>query len=51
LLKELNQLIDYIEDHLMEELSLERIAAYAEVSDYHFRKIFGYSDYREKIYS
>ena len=42
LLKELNQVIDYIEDHLTDDLSLEKIAEYAGVSDYHFRKIFFY---------
>jgi len=34
--------MDYIEDHLTDELSLEAIADYAGVSDYHFRKIFFY---------
>lgn len=42
MLKELNNVIDYIEDHLTEDLSLERISDYAGVSDYHFRKIFFY---------
>lgn len=42
MLKELNQVIDYIEDHLTEDLSLEEISEYAGVSDYHFRKIFLY---------
>lgn len=42
MLKELNSVIDYIEDHLTEDLSLERISDYAGVSDYHFRKIFFY---------
>ncbi|WP_077622461.1 AraC family transcriptional regulator [Sediminibacillus massiliensis] len=42
MLKELNMVIDYIEDHLTEELTLEEIAEYAGVSDYHFRKIFFY---------
>jgi len=32
--------INYIEDHLSDELSLEEISEYAGVSDYHFRKIF-----------
>lgn len=39
---ELNQVIDYIEAHLTENLPLEKISAYAGVSDYHFRKIFFY---------
>jgi AraC family transcriptional regulator len=42
MLKELNQVIDYIEDHLTDDLSLELISEYAGVSDYHFRKIFFY---------
>jgi AraC family transcriptional regulator len=42
MLKELNQVIDYIEEHLRDELSLERISEYAGVPDYHFRKIFFY---------
>lgn len=43
MLKELNHVIDYIEDHLTDEdLSLEIISKYAGVSDYHFRKIFFY---------
>lgn len=35
-------MIDYIEEHLTDELSLEHISDYAGVSDYHFRKIFFY---------
>lgn len=42
MLNELNQVMDYIEAHLLEELSLEKIAEFAGVSDYHFRKIFFY---------
>lgn len=43
MLKELNDVIDYIEDHLADDdLSLEKISKYAGVSDYHFRKIFFY---------
>ncbi|MEK5444136.1 AraC family transcriptional regulator [Fredinandcohnia sp. FSL W7-1320] len=42
MLKELNQVIDYIENRLTDDLSLERISEYAGVSDYHFRKIFFY---------
>jgi AraC family transcriptional regulator len=41
-LKELNDVINYIEDHLTDELTLESISEYAGVSDYHFRKIFFY---------
>ena len=42
MLKELNGVIDYIEEHLTDDLSLEVISEYAGVSDYHFRKIFLY---------
>ena len=42
MLKELNHVIDYIEKHLTDNLSLEKISEYAGVSDYHFRKIFFY---------
>ncbi|RCH54765.1 AraC family transcriptional regulator [Mucilaginibacter hurinus] len=40
MLKELNQVIDYIEEHLTDELSPEMIADYTGVSDYHFRTVF-----------
>jgi len=42
MLKELNHVIDYIEDHLTDDLSPQIISEYAGVSDYHFRKIFFY---------
>ena len=42
MLKELNQVIDYIEEHLTTDITLEEISKYAGVSDYHFRKIFYY---------
>lgn len=42
MLSELNHVMDYIEDHLTDDLSLEMISEYAGVSDYHFRKIFFY---------
>lgn len=42
MLHELNKAIDYMEAHLTEDLSLEKIAGEAGVSDYHFRKIFYY---------
>lgn len=42
MIKELNQVIEYIEEHLTEDISLEKISEYAGVSDYHFRKIFFY---------
>ncbi|MGI6451286.1 MAG: AraC family transcriptional regulator [Desulfitobacteriia bacterium] len=42
MLKELNRVIDYIEEHLTANLSLEAISQYAGVSDYHLRMIFFY---------
>lgn len=43
MLKELNNVIDYIEEHLMDDdLSLEAVSNYTGVSDYHFKKIFFY---------
>lgn len=42
MLNELNRAIEYIEDHITDELSLESIAEYARVRDFHFRKIFFY---------
>ena len=42
MLKGLNHVIDYIEDHLTDDISPEIISEYAGVSDYHFRKIFFY---------
>ncbi len=42
MLKELNHVIDYIEDHLTDDITPEIISEYAGVSDYHFRKIFFY---------
>ncbi len=40
MLKELNQVIDYIEVHLTDDLSLESISNYAGISDYHLRTVF-----------
>ncbi len=42
MLKKLNNVIDYIENHLTDDLSLDIISEYASVSDFHFRKIFFY---------
>lgn len=43
MLKELNQVMDYIEARLEDSsLSLEEVATYAGVSDFHFRKVFRY---------
>lgn len=40
MLKELNQVMDYIEEHLTEDLTLEEIANFAGASDYHLRTVF-----------
>ncbi|NLY55291.1 MAG: AraC family transcriptional regulator [Firmicutes bacterium] len=40
MLKQLNQVVDYIEDHLTDNLSLEKISQIAGVSDYHLRTVF-----------
>src|SRR5690554_7074830 len=40
MLRQLNNVIDYIEDKLTDDLSLENISQYAGVSDYHFRTVF-----------
>lgn len=40
MLHELNHVIDYIEQHLTDDLSLESISEYAGISDYHFRTVF-----------
>lgn len=42
MLSKLNNVIDYIEKNLTDDLSYEKISEYAGVSDYHFRKIFFY---------
>ena len=42
MLKELNSVIDYIEERLTDEISLKTISEYAGVPDYYFRKIFFY---------
>lgn len=42
MLKELNQAIDYIEEHLTEEISVEDIAGPLGVSVYHFKTVFFY---------
>ncbi|WP_275982129.1 AraC family transcriptional regulator [Ohessyouella blattaphilus] len=39
-LKKLNQVIEYIEDHLTDDLQLKKISEYVQVSDYHFRTVF-----------
>lgn len=42
MLKELNSVIEYIEEHLADDLSPGDISRQAGVSDYHFRKVFFY---------
>lgn len=42
MLKELNDVIEFIEEHLTEEVTLESVSEYAGVSDYHFRTVFFY---------
>lgn len=42
MLNQLNHVMDYIEEHLTDEMSLGMISEYAGVPDYHFRKIFFY---------
>lgn len=42
MLKELNQVIDYIEKNLTEDITLKEISEYAGVPDYHLRKLFYY---------
>lgn len=42
MLKELNQIIQYIEEHLTEDFSLEDVSKHVGISDYHFRKVFYY---------
>jgi AraC family transcriptional regulator len=37
----INRVIDYIESHLDERLSLERLAKVANFSPFHFHRIFG----------
>ncbi len=38
----LNKVMDYIEEHLGEELSLEELAKVSGIGDYHFRTVFYY---------
>ena len=40
MLKKLNEAMDYIEEHLEEDFSLDEVAEYVHVSDLHLRKIF-----------
>lgn len=40
LLQQFNQLMDYIEKHLTEEISGEEISKIVGLSDYHFKRMF-----------
>lgn len=40
MIDDLNKALDYIEDNLTNDLSIENIAKHVGISDYHFRKIF-----------
>ncbi|MDL2215476.1 AraC family transcriptional regulator [Ruminococcaceae bacterium OttesenSCG-928-N02] len=40
MIKEFNHVMDYIEEHLLDNRQLEKISEYAGVSDYHFRTVF-----------
>lgn len=40
MLRELNEVVDYIEAHLTDDLSPERVAAFAGVSGYHLSQVF-----------
>ncbi|MFT8320373.1 MAG: AraC family transcriptional regulator [Bacillus sp. (in: firmicutes)] len=42
MLQEFNNLMDYIETHLMEEISGKDIAKIVGLSDYHFKRMFSY---------
>ncbi|WP_147533339.1 AraC family transcriptional regulator [Bacillus marasmi] len=42
MLKEFNQLMDYIEAHLTEEISGKEISKIVGLSDYHFKRMFSY---------
>ncbi|MCM3690849.1 AraC family transcriptional regulator [Neobacillus niacini] len=42
MLQEFNQLMDYIETHLTEEISGKDISTIVGLSDYHFRRMFSY---------
>lgn len=42
MLTQMNKVIDYIEEHLCDDISLDEISQYAGIPDYDFRKIFFY---------
>lgn len=41
-LAQMNQAMDYLEEHLTDEISFERMAQIAGCSEYHFRRMFSY---------
>ncbi len=42
MVKDLNRMIDYIEEHLTDDLSLERLSEDFGIADYHLRMTFFY---------
>ena len=42
MLNKLNQVLDYIEEHLTDDLALEKVSELIGISDHHFRKVFFY---------
>ncbi|TWT01492.1 AraC family transcriptional regulator [Planomicrobium sp. CPCC 101079] len=42
MLKDMNEAMHYIEEHLDEKIDFDEVAAIAGVSEYHFRKLFSY---------
>ena len=42
MLKDMNEALRYIEDHLDDDIGFDEMAAIAGVSEYHFRKLFSY---------
>ncbi|KAF1297486.1 AraC family transcriptional regulator [Enterococcus sp. JM4C] len=42
MLKNLNQLVDYLEEHLLEELSLKDLSLKMGISDYHLKRTFSF---------
>lgn len=42
MIKNLNDVIDYIEDNLSNDIKIEDVASHVGESDYHFRKVFQY---------
>ena len=40
MIRELNQVMEFIEDHLCEDITLKEIGTYAGIPDYHLRQLF-----------